>query len=42
MKLVKIWEKDLYFYFSYNIMDSGIGKGDMHIADLIGLGQWVG
>ena len=36
------WEKDLGFYFSWNIMEWGLGPGDMHIATLIGLKQWVG
>ena len=42
MKLIKIWEKDLYFQFSQNIMEWGIGPEDIHIDNLLGLGQWVG
>ena len=42
MKLVNRWEKDLDFYFIWDIMEQGIDTGDMYIFNLIGLGQWVG
>ena len=37
-----MWERELYFYFSWNIMERGLGPGGMHIATSVGLGQWVG
>ena len=41
MKLVNRLKKDIFFYFSYNIMKRGIGPGDMNIDTLIVIGQWV-
>ena len=42
MNLVERWEKNLYCLFIYNIMEQGLGPGDMHIDTLVGLVQWVG
>ena len=42
MELVNRWEKDIYIWFSYNIMERGLVTGDMHISTLVVLGQRVG